>query len=89
MRSPMAWQTGACWLRGFRADINIVDFDALGLDRPKLVYDLPTGGKRLVQRSSGYRHTLVAGVEVSSDGEFTGERPGRLVRGAQAEPANS
>ncbi|WP_428120853.1 N-acyl-D-amino-acid deacylase family protein [Candidatus Poriferisodalis sp.] len=74
---------------GFRADINIVDFDALGLDRPKLVYDLPTGGKRLVQRSSGYRHTLVAGVEVSSDGEFTGERPGRLVRGAQAEPANS
>ena len=71
---------------GFRADINIVDFDALGLDRPKLVYDLPTGGKRLVQRSSGYRHTLVAGVEVSSDGEFTGERPGRLVRGAQPDP---
>ncbi len=73
---------------GYRADVNVVDFDALSVDRPKLVYDLPTGGKRLVQRSSGYRHTLVAGVEVSADGEFTGERPGRLVRGAQPDPVS-
>lgn len=72
---------------GYRADVNIVDFDNLGVDRPSLAYDLPTGGKRLVQRSRGYAHTLVAGVEVSADGEFTGERPGRLVRGAQRDPA--
>ncbi len=73
---------------GYRADINIVDFDALGVGRPELVYDLPSGGKRLIQRSNGYRHTFVAGTEVSADGQFTGARPGRLVRGAQADPAH-
>ncbi len=67
---------------GHKADINVVDYDALGLTRPVLVRDLPAGGKRLVQRSVGYRHTFVSGTEVSADGEFTGERPGRLIRGA-------
>ena len=66
----------------------MVDFDALGVGRPELVYDLPSGGKRLIQRSTGYRHTFVAGVEVSADGEFTGARPGALVRGSVADPAN-
>ncbi|MDE0652500.1 MAG: amidohydrolase family protein [bacterium] len=66
---------------GFKADINIVDFEALGLTRPRVVHDLPAGGKRLEQRSVGYRHTFVSGVEVAADGEFTGERPGRLLRG--------
>ena len=67
---------------GHKADINVVDFDALGLTRPRVVYDLPAGGKRLEQRSVGYRHTFVSGVEVAADGDFTGERPGRLIRGA-------
>ncbi|MCY3561415.1 MAG: amidohydrolase family protein [bacterium] len=71
---------------GYKADINIVDFDALGLTRPRVVHDLPAGGKRLEQRSVGYRHTFVSGVEVAAEGEFTGERPGRLIRGAQQQP---
>ena len=71
---------------GYKADINIVDFEALGLTRPRVVRDLPAGGKRLEQRSVGYRHTFVSGVEVAADGEFTGERPGRLIRGPRPQP---
>ena len=67
---------------GHKADINIVDFEALSLTRPRVVRDLPAGGKRLEQRSVGYRHTFVSGVEVAANGEFTGERPGRLIRDA-------
>jgi N-acyl-D-aspartate/D-glutamate deacylase len=71
---------------GYRADLNVVDFDRLAVGAPRLVYDLPAGGKRLVQGAVGYRHTFVAGVEVASDDEPTGALPGRLVRGAQAAP---
>lgn len=69
---------------GHKADINVIDFDALSLKRPEVVYDLPAGGRRLIQRASGYRHTFVSGVETVQNDELTGERPGRLVRGAQA-----
>ncbi len=69
---------------GYRADLNIVDFANLGVTRPELVRDLPAGGKRLVQRATGYRHTFVAGVEVAAAGELTGARPGRLVRGPRS-----
>jgi len=69
---------------GYRADLNLIDFAALRLRRPELVYDLPAGGRRLVQRADGYRHTFVAGVEVMRDGEATGALPGRLLRGARA-----
>ena len=72
---------------GYKADINIVDFEALGLTRPRVVHDLPAGGKRLEQRSVGYRHTFVSGTEVTASGEFTGARPGHLIRGAQPAPA--
>ena len=48
-----------------------------------MVYDLPAGGRRLIQRASGYRHTFNAGVETVQNDELTGERPGKLVRGAQ------
>ena len=68
---------------GHKADINVIDFDALTLKRPEVAYDLPTGGRRLIQRASGYRHTFNAGVETLQNDELTGERPGRLVRGAQ------
>jgi N-acyl-D-aspartate/D-glutamate deacylase len=68
---------------GCKADLNVIDFDALQLKRPEVVYDLPAGGRRLIQRASGYRHTFVAGVETVQNDELTGERPGRLVRGAQ------
>jgi N-acyl-D-amino-acid deacylase len=71
---------------GFRADLNLIDFAALRLRRPEVVYDLPAGGKRLVQKADGYRHTFVAGVETLREGEFTGERPGRFLRGARSAP---
>jgi len=67
---------------GARADVNVIDFDALSPGIPEMRYDLPAGGKRLVQRARGYRATLVAGEVVHHDGEDTGARPGRLIRGA-------
>lgn len=68
---------------GHKADINVIDFDALALKRPEVVYDLPAGGRRLVQRAVGYRHTFNSGVETVSGDELTGARPGVLVRGAR------
>ena len=72
--------------RGYKADLNLIDFQALRLLRPKLVYDLPAGGQRIIQKAEGYRHTFVSGVEVMRDGEATGELPGQLLRGAQSAP---
>lgn len=69
---------------GHRADINIIDHEALRLHAPTMAFDLPAGGKRLLQRADGYRSTFVAGVEIMADGESTGATPGRLVRGARA-----
>ena len=68
---------------GLRADVNLIDFDALRVLRPDMQYDLPAGGKRLVQRAEGYRMTFVAGEAIQEDGETTGALPGKLVRGAQ------
>ena len=66
---------------GLRADINLIDYDALSADSPKVVYDLPAGGRRLMQTAQGYRATLVAGEVTYRDGVHTGALPGRLVRG--------
>ncbi|MCU1450378.1 MAG: hypothetical protein JWP02_2548, partial [Acidimicrobiales bacterium] len=71
---------------GYRADLNLVDFDALRIGPPRMVHDLPAGGRRLVQRADGYRHTFVAGTETYTDGDWTGATPGRLVRGAARTP---
>jgi N-acyl-D-aspartate/D-glutamate deacylase len=71
---------------GYRADINVIDFEALSLHRPEMHYDLPAGGKRLLQRANGYRHTFVAGAETYRDGVATEALPGRLVRGPQRLP---
>jgi N-acyl-D-aspartate/D-glutamate deacylase len=65
---------------GLRADINLIEFDRLQLHQPEIAYDLPAGGRRLVQRADGYRATLVAGVPTFENGKETGARPGRLVR---------
>ena len=65
---------------GMKADINVIDFDALSLLKPELVYDLPAGGKRLIQRARGYRHTFVSGVETLCNDELTGALPGRVLR---------
>jgi N-acyl-D-aspartate/D-glutamate deacylase len=68
---------------GYKADFNLIDFAALRARLPELVYDLPAGGRRLVQRADGYRATFVSGVEVMRDGTPTGALPGQLVRGPQ------
>jgi N-acyl-D-amino-acid deacylase len=68
---------------GQRADLNVIDFDALSFGLPRMAYDLPAGGRRLVQRAQGYAATFVAGVQTVADDEFTGELPGRLIRGPQ------
>ncbi|MEC8157867.1 MAG: amidohydrolase family protein [Pseudomonadota bacterium] len=62
------------------ADINIIDFDALQLHRPEAVFDLPAGGRRLVQRADGYEMTIKAGEVIFKAGEHTGALPGKLVR---------
>jgi N-acyl-D-aspartate/D-glutamate deacylase len=72
---------------GYKADVNVIDFEHLGMHAPRLVFDLPAGGKRLLQQSTGYLHTFLNGVEVCRDGVSTGATPGHLVRGAQADPA--
>jgi N-acyl-D-aspartate/D-glutamate deacylase len=65
---------------GYRADINVIDFEQLGLREAEVVYDLPAGGKRLIQRANGYLHTFVAGTEIVCNDEHTGTLPGHLLR---------
>ncbi len=68
---------------GYRADVNVIDHDALRLEAPEMVYDLPSGGKRIIQRAQGYVATLCAGEVTYENGEHTGALPGRLVRGGR------
>ncbi len=68
---------------GMRADMNVIDFEELACARPFMAYDLPAGGKRLLQGARGYRATMVAGTITYRDGEPTGALPGRLVRGGR------
>ena len=65
------------------ADINVIDLDAMHLSAPYMAYDLPAGGKRMLQKVDGFRYTLVNGEVIVKDGEMTGALPGRLVRGPQ------
>ncbi len=65
---------------GKKADVNVIDHQALRIHHPEMRYDLPAGGKRLVQRADGYTATIVSGVPVFENGEETGARPGKLVR---------
>jgi N-acyl-D-aspartate/D-glutamate deacylase len=71
---------------GYRADLNVIDYERLTLHAPQVAYDLPAGGRRLIQRASGYVATLVAGEVTYRDGEPTGALPGRLQRGATHAP---
>jgi N-acyl-D-amino-acid deacylase len=65
---------------GMAADVNVFDPETVGPAVPTLVDDLPAGGRRLDQRSQGFLATLVNGRVTISDGETTGETPGRLLR---------
>ena len=65
---------------GFKADINIIDYEGLTLHEPEIVNDLPAGGRRLVQKASGYDYTIVSGEVAFIKGEATGALNGRLIR---------
>jgi N-acyl-D-amino-acid deacylase len=72
---------------GMKADLNVIDFDALKLHVPRVAYDLPAGGKRMQQKSEGYVATVVSGEITYLNGEHTGAFPGRLVRRSGPQPS--
>lgn len=69
---------------GYRADLNVIDFDRLALKTPRVVYDLPAGGRRLLQDARGYAYTCCRGQITVEGDELTGALPGRLLRGPQS-----
>lgn len=74
---------------GYRADLNVIDLANLKLHLPEVIHDLPAGGRRLMQRASGYTATILKGEITHRDGTPTGAKPGRLVRGRQEAPASA
>ena len=68
---------------GYLADLNVIDMDALKLGKPWLAFDLPAGGKRLLQKAEGYVATIKSGAVTFRGGAWTGETPGGLIRGPQ------
>jgi N-acyl-D-aspartate/D-glutamate deacylase len=66
---------------GLRADLNVIDYEHLTFGAARMAHDLPAGARRLVQKAKGYEATFVAGVQIVDHDEFTGELPGRLIRG--------
>jgi N-acyl-D-aspartate/D-glutamate deacylase len=72
---------------GMKADLNIIDFDALELEAPEIIFDLPAHGRRMFQGAKGYIATIVSGEVIMENGQYTGAVPGTLIRGTQAAPA--
>ncbi|NMM90826.1 amidohydrolase [Rhodococcus sp. SRB_17] len=72
---------------GYRADLNVIDLENLELELPRVVRDLPAGGRRLMQDARGYTATIVNGIVVTRGGQHTGALPGNLVRGPQPAPS--
>ena len=68
---------------GLRADVCVIDHEALRIELPEMIFDLPAGGRRIMQRATGYHRVIVAGEVTVRDDEETGARPGRLIRGAR------
>ena len=73
---------------GMKGDVNVIDLEGLQLRAPELAHDLPADGRRLIQKAEGFVATIVSGEVIMRDGEDTGARPGKLVRGEQ-QPAAS
>lgn len=68
---------------GALGDLNVIDYQNLSVGNPTVVADLPAGGRRILQDASGYTATIKEGVVTFAAGKDTGERPGRLLRGAR------
>ena len=73
---------------GMKADLNVIDMAALEVEAPSMAYDLPAGGKRLLQGAKGYEATIVSGEVIYRKGKPTGALPGKLIRGPQPAPVN-
>ena len=71
---------------GMKADLNLIDFDALQVEAPHIIFDLPAGGRRMFQGARGYVATIVSGEVIMENGLYTGAVPGTLIRGSQAAP---
>jgi N-acyl-D-aspartate/D-glutamate deacylase len=84
--SHVGWFDRGVVAPGYLADLNVIDMRTLAAAPPRIVHDLPAGGRRLVQDASGYRFTIKGGVVTFQDGQHTGELPGRLVRGPRSRP---
>lgn len=73
---------------GYKADLNVIDFEGLRLHAPRVVHDLPAEGRRFVQDADGYVATIVSGRVIRRAGVATGELPGVLVRGPKSAPSS-
>ena len=82
----VGWLDRGVLAAGYKADVNVIDLDGMRLHPPRFAFDLPSGGRRLVQDVEGYLTTVKAGAVTFEDGESTGALPGRVVRGAQPAP---
>ena len=69
---------------GYLADLNIIDIDRVKLGKPWLAFDLPAGGKRLLQKAEGYDYTIKSGQVTFRGGEYLGVHPGVVLRGPQS-----
>jgi N-acyl-D-amino-acid deacylase len=74
---------------GYLADLNVIDLDSLALNLPSVAFDLPAGGRRLLQTAEGYDCTVKSGQVTFRQGHSTGAYPGRVIRGPQSEPEHS
>ena len=85
----VGWLDRGVLAPGYLADINVIDFERLAARPPRIVHDLPAGGRRLLQDADGYRYTLKRGEVTFEEGEHAGPLPGRLVRGAVRPPPDA
>ncbi len=85
----VGWHDRGVVAKGHLADLNVIDYERLALSPPRLVADLPAGGTRLLQDADGYVATIKGGVVVAAEGELSGDRPGRLQRGARPRPGRT
>ena len=65
---------------GKKADLNVINYEHLKINPPEVRYDLPAGGKRMVQTIEGYDATILSGHIVARHGKPTEFLPGKLVR---------